>query len=406
MPGSAATQGPMTSFVPAFPRSPGSATQSPATGLTSCTPIGPPDSCQTWLAAPFTQRTSRSGVPGAVLPPAGARHLPPELIAPSGSTIQDCCAERLHCRSVTVPTGSEAPRRLLAQFPAIPDVSGPAGSVHCWLALGVFALPVAFGLAWQTAATARTPFRVPVSARHRPLLRFFSTAFEPSCHRWPLVHEIIARAAGAVELAAFVAARHSPPVRTVPSGAIVHRSPTAGPQVSIAMLVALRSARHLPSRYSRICPVGPLPLALAIRHGNEVVASAVPELSVTCTWTVLELLLAGHPEMIPQLLMLRPRGSPVAENRRVQPDRPSVARTANRTGVATEPLWLLTAARPTAEWTYQLKLCVACSAPSVAVTDTGNEAADPGSVPVTSPLDGSAVEEPICRPADWRPVAE
>ena len=93
--------------------------------------------------------------------------------------------------------------------------------------------------------------------------------------------------------------------------------------------------------------------------------------------------------MIPQLLMLRPRGSPVAENRRVQPDRPSVACTWNRTGVATEPRWLLTAAMLAVEWTYQLKLCVACSAPSVAVTDTGNEAADPGSVPLMAPVEGS-----------------
>src|SRR5215469_9124831 len=142
MPASPAMQGPMTSFVPAFALSRGSAAQSPATGLTSCTPIGPPDSCQIWLAAPLTQPTSRSGVPGAVLPPAGARHLPPELIAPSGSMIHHCC-----------------------------------------VALGVLELPVAFDLAWQTAATARTPFRVPVSVRHLPLLRFLSTAFEPSCHR-------------------------------------------------------------------------------------------------------------------------------------------------------------------------------------------------------------------------------
>lgn len=192
-----------------------------------------------------------------------------------------------------------------------------------------------------------------------------------------------------------MAARHWPRIRTVPSGAIVQCSLVAELQVSMAMLVALRSVRHLPPRFSLICPEGPLPLAFAIRHGNEVAASAAPELSVTWTWTVLEWVVDGHPEMIPQLLILRPRGSPVAENRRVQPDRPSVAGTRSRTGVATEVRWLLTAARRALEWTYQLKLCVAFSAPSVAVTDTGNEAAEPGSVPLMVPVDGS-LEGLIC----------
>jgi hypothetical protein len=104
--------------------------------------------------------------------------------------------------------------------------------------------------------------------------------------------------------------------------------------------------------------------------------------------------------MIPQLLMVRPRGSLRAENRSVQPDKPSVARTRNLIGVPTDPDSLPIAARCTLEWTYQLKLCVADCAPAVAVIDTGNEAADAGSVPLTAPLDGS-----ICRPVG-RLVAE
>jgi hypothetical protein len=215
------------------------------------------------------QRSRRTCVPGAVPPPAVAKHRPTELIAPSGWMVQFCCADRLHRRRVTAPAGSDDPLRLLAQFPAIPDVSGPAGSVHCWLALGVLALPVLFGVAWQTAATARVPFFVPVSERQRPLPRFFSTAFEPSCQRWPsLLHDISSSAPGAV-VVEDLAARHLPPTRAVPSAAIVQRSLAARLQVSIAMSVALRSARHLPARVSLICPAGPLPLAFAIRHRNE-----------------------------------------------------------------------------------------------------------------------------------------
>ncbi len=75
-----------------------------------------------------------------------------------------------HRRSVTALAGPPDGRWVLAQYPAISEVSGPAGSVHCWLELGVLALPVLFDVAWQTAATARAPFLLPVSARQRPLV--------------------------------------------------------------------------------------------------------------------------------------------------------------------------------------------------------------------------------------------
>ena len=50
MPGSPATQSRSSSCTPGTLRSPGSARQSPATGLTSHTPIGPPRSCQCCVA--------------------------------------------------------------------------------------------------------------------------------------------------------------------------------------------------------------------------------------------------------------------------------------------------------------------------------------------------------------------
>ena len=89
------------------------------------------------------------------------RHLPPALRAPSGSIVQFCDADALQRRSVATPDGPPAGVSVLAQYPAISEVSAPAGSVHCWLLLGVVELPVLFDVAWQTAATAREPFLLP-----------------------------------------------------------------------------------------------------------------------------------------------------------------------------------------------------------------------------------------------------
>ena len=108
-------------------------------------------------------------MPGEAVAPTVRRHLPAALSAPSGSMVQACDAPVAQRRSVAAPDGPAAGRTVLAQYPAISEVSGPAGSVHCWLVLGVLALTVAFGVATQTAATARAPFRLPVSARQRPV---------------------------------------------------------------------------------------------------------------------------------------------------------------------------------------------------------------------------------------------
>ena len=116
-------------------------------------------------------------------------------------------------------------------------------------------------------------------------------------------------------------------MRTAPSAAIVQRWLVAELQVSMAMSVARAPSGTCRRRRSRICPAGPLPLALAIASTrNEPVARAAPEPSVTCTFTVY--VAAGR----------RPAGDhsaaadgqaaaavPVAENRSVQPDSPSVA---------------------------------------------------------------------------------
>ncbi len=69
--------------------------------------------------------------------------------------------------------------------------------------------------------------------------------------------------------------------------AMVHRiTRLASCAVSMAMLVADSAARHLPFECKTRCPAGPVAAARAIVHANEPVASAAPELSVTCTLTV------------------------------------------------------------------------------------------------------------------------
>ena len=122
---------------------------------------------------------------------------------------------------------------------------------------------------------------------------------------------------------------------------------------------------------------------------NEPVASAAPELSLTCTRTVYCPLIDGQPEITPQLLIARPRGSPDALNRNVQPGRPSVAGTRYRTGAPTEPVRFDSLPSATLPWTSHANRWVTLGSPAAdAVTATGNGAADPGSCPLTAPVLG------------------
>ncbi len=105
-----------------------------------------------------------------------------------------------------------------------------------------------------------------------------------------------------------------------------------------------------------MCPAGPRPFARLSSHRNEPVASAAPELSLTCTRTVYCPLIDGQPEITPQLLIARPRGSPDALNRNVQPARPSVAGTRYRTGAPTEPVRFVSLPSVTLPWTSHAKL--------------------------------------------------
>src|SRR6266481_5898678 len=268
----------------------------------------------------------------------------------------------------------------------MPEVRGPAGRVHCWLGLGLLALPVLFGVAWQTEATARAPFVVPVSASQRPSLRFFSTAFEPSCQRCAPAHDFSVSPAGAVDVTV-AADRHVRLMRTVPSAAIVQCWLAAVLHVSMAMSVDDNAARHLPSLWSRMCPAGPLPLAGLTVQENDPVASWAPALSVTLTWTVGVPDRAGQPETRPQLFIARPPGSPVAVTRSVHPASPSATGVECHTGAPTEPVSAPRAPSVTFPWTSHLNVRVALGSPVAdAVTDTGNGAAVPGSCPLIAPV--------------------
>src|SRR5580698_78053 len=104
--------------------------------------------------------------------------------------------------------------------------------------------------------------------------------------------------------------------------------------------------------------------------------------------------------MTPQLLIVRPGGSPDAVSCSVQPASPSVAVIRSSTGLATVPVWLPGRRRLTGRWTSQVKAWVALApAAGVAVTRTRNAPAVAGSTPVTVPVAGL-----IARPAG-RPVA-
>src|SRR5215469_13400704 len=204
---------------------------------------------------------------------------------PLGSSVHACALVPLQPRSVTVPVCWPAESTLLAQLPGIPEVSGPAGKVHCWLVLGVLELPVLLNLTWQTAATAREPLVEPVSARHRPSPTLVSTALEPACQRCALVQDVRSSAAGEVDVTA-AAAKHEVPTWREPSAATVQCWLVAEPQVSIAMSVEDNAARHLPFEWSTTCPLGPVLAACPIVHAKEPDASVVPDVSVACTLTV------------------------------------------------------------------------------------------------------------------------
>ena len=214
-----------------------------------------------------------------------------------------------------------------------------------------------------------------------------------------MLQDVSSSAADADALAG-LAARHPPLTRTDPLEAIVQRWFAAEVHVSMAMSDAESAVRHLPSRWSRICPAGPRPLARASCQRNEPVASAAPDPSLTCTFTVYWPLIDGQPEISPQVLIARPRGSPDAENRSVQPGSPSVAGIWYRTGLPTDPVCPANLPSRTWECTSQLKFCVALGSPGAdAVTDIGNAPAEAGSVPVMAPEPASIVAVP------GRPVA-
>src|SRR5215470_14730301 len=149
-------------------------------------------------------------------------------------------------------------------MPGIPDTIGPAGSRHFW-----------FGLAWQGEIFNCLPLVVllPGSVRHRPDRGLTSSPPVWTCHRCPPPPLHVDRSAG-VPLVVLLTRRHLPWIRSVASFTTVQVCAAEPLHVQMTILVPFAvllplSSRHLPPRFRRTGPVGPLSGAAVTVQVND-----------------------------------------------------------------------------------------------------------------------------------------
>src|SRR5437016_5731958 len=199
-------------------------------------------------------------------------------------------------------------------LPGIPDTIGPAGSSHFW-----FAPP------WQDKIFSCLPFVVllPGSVRHRWDRGLTSCPPVWSCHRCAVLPLQVYRSTR-VPMVALRTRRHLPWIRIVSSFTAVHLCEAEPLQVQMATLVPLAvllplSSRHLPPRFRRTGPVGPLfGAAVTVQVNDADPAPPEPSAAVTTGWYVPDL--SGQPLTSPLLLTEIPGGSPAPVNAGAWPD--------------------------------------------------------------------------------------
>src|SRR5215471_9048652 len=272
MPGSAVEQVRITAWVPLAVLSPGSARQ-PDPGFSSMVPG--PSGLISHRCAALPLQVNRTAVV-----PLMFRHLPWIRTVPSGSASHFCSAALLQA-AMTILVPSAVPFPLSSRhLPGIPDATGPAGSSHFWLEFPrqdeiVSCLPLAVLL--------------PGSVRHRPDRGLTSSPPVCSCHRCAVLPLQVYRSAG-VPLAALLTRRHLPWIRSVSSCTTVHFCAAEPLQVQMTTLVPFAvllplSSRHLPPRFRRTGPAGPLPrAAVTVQVNGADPAVPLPSVAVTTRW--------------------------------------------------------------------------------------------------------------------------
>ena len=152
-----------------------------------------------------------------------------------------------------------------------------------------------------------------------------------ACHCW----KTLSRQARSRTRPASVAAMHRPPIRTSPSGEIVHRWLELCRQVA-SPIPLVSGLRHLRSALCQMCPASMAPCGMLTCQVNVTEPSG-PLLSATLTtgWNVPGA--ESHPEIRPHGPIASPGGSPEALNLSVQPGSESEAATCTSPGLPATP---------------------------------------------------------------------